>query len=233
MLDTSFWEKYFKVYDFLNLIEPYKNLLEKVIDSIEIKKDDVILDAGSGTGNLSIKIKKMGCKVISIDFSEEALKLHLKKDDEANIFCYDLTEKLNFPENYFDKIVSVNVLCFLNRNKREKITQEFYKIIKPGGKIVLVNLLEGFQPIKIYLEHIKKCKNRTGIVSVIIQLFNFIIPTLKIFYYTNKIKKNTKQKQELFKYDEQKILLEIAGFKNISLGEKVYANQSILNSAIK
>jgi hypothetical protein len=37
MLDAKFWEKYFEVYDVLNLVIPYRELLEKIADKLEIK----------------------------------------------------------------------------------------------------------------------------------------------------------------------------------------------------
>ena len=38
MLDSKFWTKYFKVYDVLNLLIPYQELLETICNELDIKK---------------------------------------------------------------------------------------------------------------------------------------------------------------------------------------------------
>lgn len=233
MLNTDFWNKYFRVYDALNFVIPYQELLAEVAKKTMVRKGDLILDAGSGTGNLAILLKKQGGRVVALDYSKEALEIHLEKDKKAVVVQHDLAKKLNFPDNYFDKIVSINALFNLDREARKETTKEFYRAIKPHGKIILVNLLNGFNPFKIYLDHFKKSKKQKGIILSIIELLKFTITSLNILYYANKIKKNGDQKNALFDHDEQKELLRNAGFKDISENKSVYSDQAILNSALK
>lgn len=233
MLDSKFWNKYFKVYDILNKVIPYRELLAEVVKETRVRKGDLILDAGSGTGNLALLLKKQGGQVVALDYSKEALEIHLEKDREAIVVQHDLAEKLNFPDNYFNKIVSVNVLFNLDREVRKETVREFYRTIKPHGKIVLVNLLNGFRPFKIYLDHFKKSKKQKGIFLSVIELLKFILSSLNILYYANKIKKSGNQKNVLFNHDEQKELLRKMGFRDISENKSVYSDQAILNSAIK
>lgn len=44
MLNTKFWEKYFKIYDILNLVIPHQELLKVVADEPEIKEEERIRD---------------------------------------------------------------------------------------------------------------------------------------------------------------------------------------------
>jgi len=37
MLDSKFWRNYFKVYDVLNLLIPYQELLETICEKLDIK----------------------------------------------------------------------------------------------------------------------------------------------------------------------------------------------------
>ncbi|MCX6706149.1 MAG: hypothetical protein NTV24_03560 [Candidatus Woesebacteria bacterium] len=60
MLDANFWKKYFKTYDILNIVIPYRELIEKFIKELAISRGDLVLDAGAGTGNLAIKFKQLG-----------------------------------------------------------------------------------------------------------------------------------------------------------------------------
>lgn len=59
MLDSQFWAKYFKVYDTLNQLIPYQDLLDLFLKKLELLSsgDKNILDVGSGTGNLCISEK--------------------------------------------------------------------------------------------------------------------------------------------------------------------------------
>jgi|SRR3990170_1538389 len=49
--NSLFWDIYAKLYDTLNLLEPYQRLHREVLQSLELKGGERILDAGCGTGN--------------------------------------------------------------------------------------------------------------------------------------------------------------------------------------
>lgn len=234
MLANDFWDKYFKVYDVLNLVISYQELLREIIKESEIKKDELVLDAGGGTGNLSLLLEKDGAKVINLDFSKEALNIYKKKNKNAQIVFHDLTQKLRFPDNHFDKIVSNNTLYNIPREKRLDVMMELRRVLKPRGKIVIANIHKNFEPIKIYYDAIKENIKREGIFTTIKLILKMFVPTIKMFYYNFIIQKEHKfNKDNLFDFDEQKELLERAGFAYVSETKLVYANQGILNSAQK
>jgi len=113
------------------------------------------------------------------------------------------------------------------------VMREFYRILKPGGLIVISNLTESFSPSKIYSNHFVWEFNNHR-VGAIFRFFKFLIPTIKIFYYNSLIKRENKTgAYDFFKKGEQGELLASAGFKEISLDEKVYAGQGIINVAKK
>lgn len=231
MLNSRFWKNYFKVYDVLNLLIPYQELLETICNELEIKSGERILEAGCGTGNLALKIKERGGEVIGLDNCKEALDIYRKKDPEAKLVLADLREKLPFPDNYFDKIASNNTLYILPKEKQLDVLKELYRILKPGGKIVLANLKKGWKSGKIYISGIKKNLKKEGGYSTFLKIIKMIIPTIKVFYYNYLIKKET---QYYFcGFNEQKELLKRAGFKKVSETKLVYANEAILNSAYK
>ena len=58
MLNEKFWEKYFKVYDVLNLCISYQEMQKTIIKELEIQSEDLVLDAGAGTCNLSKEMQK-------------------------------------------------------------------------------------------------------------------------------------------------------------------------------
>jgi len=234
MLDTKFWKKYFQVYDLLNVVQPYDSLLSVLCDSVEPKNGKIILDAGAGTGNLAVKMVNRGAEVVGLDFSTEGLEIFKKKLPNSKTIIHDLNKSLPFPDNYFDGLVSNNTIYTLPENNRPAIFKEFYRVLKPGGKIAIANVHKGFKPFKIYTEHIKWSVKNKGIFSTIAQMFELAIPTIKIFYYNYLIKKENKNSQYSFvEIGEQKKLLESAGFNNVSEDRYVYAGQGILNVAAK
>jgi ubiquinone/menaquinone biosynthesis C-methylase UbiE len=235
MLDSKFWEKYFKVYDVLNDLIPYQELMEDLVSNLDVKRQDLILDAGSGTGNLSMRIEKMGGSVVALDFSEEGQKRHRQKNPERTKFLLaDLTKPLPFPDNHFDKIASNNTLYTIPKEKREQVVQEFYRVLKPGGKVVISNPTKNFKPVAIYFDHIKKDIKRNGIVSAVFKIFKFISPTGRMFFYNNKIKKEDRTGDyDFFTISEKKEILKKAGFVKISENISVYSNQGVLNYAYK
>ncbi len=233
MLDQNFWDKYFRVYDVLNLTVPYQELLQEIITELEINSGELILDAGVGTGNLAVLMEKAGAKVMGLDFSQEALNAYKNKNSRAQTILHDLTQKLPFQNNYFNKIVSNNVLYNIPKEKRLNIIMELKRVLKPGGKIVLSNLHKGFKPIKIYIATIKENIKRFGVFNTIKLIFKMLIPTIKMFYFNFFIQKEYKFSKKLFDFEEQKNLLEKAGFTDVSDTRLVYAGQGILNSGYK
>lgn len=235
MLDRKFWAKYFEVYDVLNELIPYQELMQDIVDALEVKKGDLILDAGSGTGNVSMRLEKLGAHVVALDFSEEGQKVHKKKKPKQTEFVLaDLTEDFSFPNNYFDKIVSNNVLYTLPKEKREDVFHEFYRILKPGGKVVISNPSINFKPITIYFDHIKKDIKKNGLFKTIHKIFKFIYSTGRMFLYNYKIKKEDKVGlYDFFTIEEKKKIFKKVGFTKISESVLVYSNQGILNYAYK
>lgn len=235
-LTKAFWDKYFEVYDYLNLLIPYKDLLNSISDELDIKDGDFILDAGSGTGNLSVSLldKNKNISVTSLDSSSAGLNIHRSKKSNASIILSDLTTRLPFPDNHFDKICSNNVLYTIPLEKRLSIIMEFNRVLKPSGKIVLSNLSKNFNPSTIYIDHIKKYYSKQGLVSVFSAILRLLIPTIRLFYYNYLIKNsNRSSPAKFFEKGEQAKLLISAGFKEVSEDMSVYANQALMNSAKK
>jgi len=233
-LPPGFWLKYFKVYDILNLIPPYVNLLNRLIEILQPSQREKILDAGVGTGNLAVLLARRGADVYGLDFSPEALKIYKDKDPNAKTFLHDLRSPLPFEDNFFDKIVSNNVLYNIPREERLNVILELRRVLKPGGIIVLSNIHKDFSPFKIYVSSIKESVQTKGLITTIYLILKLIIPTIQMFYYNFQIQKIHKtDKNNLFDFEEQKHYLTKAKFSFVSDTELTYAGQAILNYAIK
>lgn len=105
-------------------------------------KPESLLEIGFGNGKLiPLVIKTTGIKFYKgIDYSTDMVK-------EAEVFNIDLIEnkivelsegnfeKINYPDNSFDAVISVNTIYFIP-NLTEAF-KEAYRVLKPGGMISL------------------------------------------------------------------------------------------------
>lgn len=234
MLNEKFWKKYFKIYDILNIVPSYQDLLIQIEKELELNSDDILLDVGSGTGNFSVIAKKKCKNIVAIDYSMEGIKRHKEKDSNTKIILHDITKTFPFPDNYFSKIVSNNTIYTLTEEQQIKTLTEIFRVLKKNGKFVISNVKKNYDPKKIYYDAIFKNTKEKGIFNTLILFFETIIPSIKMFYYNNKIKKSGLEKKYNFLDEEgQKMLLSKTGFKKISSSRRVYAGQAILNSAYK
>lgn len=145
-MNKILWEIYAISYDKLTHLPFYKKLVEDVYKELDVHERGVYLDAGCGTGELLRKIidgKKV--KAYGIDISRLMLKRAAKKlkNPENVILVYgNLNQKLPFKDNFYDGITCIHTLYALENPKL--ILQEFYRILKPGGRLVVSDLKKGF-----------------------------------------------------------------------------------------
>jgi len=97
------------------------------------KNNSLILDLGSGTGNLSYILKKIGKRVICIDIEKECLMICKEKGLE--IMERNLEKNLPFKNNSVDGILFSDVIEHLNNPK--KIISEIKRCLKNKGKLIL------------------------------------------------------------------------------------------------
>lgn len=235
MLNKRFWENYFNVYDNLNELYPYQEIIDLFIKILNPKDDDFVLDIGSGTGNFYLRFMKHTRNITGIDSSKEGVRIHLKKEPSSNIILHDITLGLPFNDSTFDKIYSNNTIYTLNNDKRKFIFNEIKRILKPGGKVVISNLNKDFNPFNIYIDHILISIKKIGLIMTLKNVIKLIFPTIKIFYYNILIKMKTKRNDEvsLLSEGEQRRYLVECGFDEVSEDIYVYSRQAILNYAKK
>lgn len=235
MLDARFWDKYFQVYDSLNELIPYRNMVIHIVETLKVEKDERLLDVGCGTGNVAIRVTEKGGEVTGIDISEEGLNRYKQKNPSAITRKMDIAETpWPFEDSSFDKVYSNNTLYTIDPAFRDDVFSEMYRVLKPGGWIVLSNIVEGFSPRKIYFSHIRTSFHEKGMFRTIFDILKLVVPTVKIFYYNHLIKKESSGGSfRLLQKDEQKDRLAKSGFANMSEGVEVYARQAILNMGEK
>lgn len=97
-----------------------------------------ILDVGCGTGNFSIKLAEMGCKVTGIDKSEKMLeKARQKAKDRGLDIEFRIMDVYNidFPDESFDGVFSMAAFEFVN--KAQEAYNEMYRVLKKDGYLLI------------------------------------------------------------------------------------------------
>lgn len=107
------------------------NLLKK---SLPKKRNNIILDAGCGTGLLMKKMQTFG-EVFGVDISNTALEFAQKRNLK-NLKLSSVT-KLPFKKERFNAVLSIDVLYHQRVKSDEKAIREFYKVLKPKGILIL------------------------------------------------------------------------------------------------
>ncbi|MBL7128188.1 MAG: methyltransferase domain-containing protein [Ignavibacteria bacterium] len=101
----------------------------------KIKPSDKVLELGCGYGRILLKLAAKAKTVVGIDNSGESILLAkdiLKDFKNCQVFEMD-DKKLDFPDNYFDKVLCLqNGLSAFKLNKRNLI-KETLRVTRIGG----------------------------------------------------------------------------------------------------
>jgi len=114
-----------------------------------------ILDIAAGTGSSSRPLADAGADVIPLDFSKGMLDAGRKRHPDL-AFTQGDALALNFKENEFD----VTTISFGLRNTSDtsKALRESFRVLKPGGRIVVVEFSQPTNKIfrTIYLRYLMR-----------------------------------------------------------------------------
>lgn len=113
------------------------------VEVYDVKRDARrILDAGCGNGRHVIFFAEQGFDVYSIDISKEAIEIAkawlalAKKGLKADLRVGDI-EKLPFDDEYFDVVISAEVLDHIPFSKAKKAMEEIRRVLMPNGYIYI------------------------------------------------------------------------------------------------
>ena len=139
------------VYDFLNTFFTFgrdRSWRKTAVKKMGLDSSGKALDLATGTGELALAIAKMcgpGVQVFGADFCQEmldraAVKIKKKGLDSQISLLLANAEELPFPDNSFDAAV----IGFGLRNVAgiEKTFLEMSRVVKPGGRVVSLELTQ-------------------------------------------------------------------------------------------
>lgn len=115
--------------------------IELLAKKLKLNKSDLVLDAGCGRGTATCYLaKKYKAQILGIDIApfelKKAKKLAQKYNFKRRVKFYlrDYSET-GFSKSYFDKIFTLETI--VHSPDLNKTLNEFHRILKPKGKLVL------------------------------------------------------------------------------------------------
>ncbi|MEJ7848674.1 MAG: class I SAM-dependent methyltransferase [Pyrinomonadaceae bacterium] len=174
----SFYDRIADVHSFALKVNGYRASVAKYLSSLDLKidKDSYVLDAGSGSGIVTLGFQDAGFrpkKTVAFDLSYNLLKISAeqfqkeKKIDAANIVpVQGNVLELPFEDNTFDLILTCGVLEYVPLDDG---LHEMARVLKTGGKLVFIpvkpslvgSVLELLYKFKIHpVENVRKISQR-------------------------------------------------------------------------
>ena len=117
------------------------NTNQKLATFAEVTKNDLVLDAGCGVGGTSLFLAKhIGCLVRGITLSQKQLDFanrakNISTEGSKVEFSLQDYTKTDFDSEAFDVIVACESVC--HANPKEDFIAEAYRLLKPGGRLVV------------------------------------------------------------------------------------------------
>jgi ubiquinone/menaquinone biosynthesis C-methylase UbiE len=202
----NFYDRIAEVQNLALKINGYRDSVAEYLLSLDLdlKPGSLILDAGSGTGIVTMALQDAKFhprKIVAVDISFNSLKLSLETfEKEKNIIEEDICAvqsnilRLPFEDETFDLVLTCGVLEYVDLDEGMR---ELSRILKKGSKLVLL-------PVKPSI-----------IGSVLELLYNFKIHPLK------NVRKIAQNYFNIIADDEFPLTQPIAWSKTIFLLEKI------------
>jgi ubiquinone/menaquinone biosynthesis C-methylase UbiE len=122
------------------------SLREMTVDLAHIKPGDCVLEAGCGTGTLTLAAKRKAGpsgKVFGIDIIPGMIERSQRKAAQSNLevtFQLGSIENIPFPENHFDVVICSFMIFHMSEKVRLQGISEIYRVLKPQGRLLVLDL---------------------------------------------------------------------------------------------
>jgi len=114
-----------------------KRRARRIIEELELKNDEKILEVGCGNGYYLNLLNKLGFSLTLVGIDNDKLALKDAKKIIGSRIKLVLADanKLPFEEQSFNKVIISEVIEHVE--DEEKVLSEIYRVLKPGGVMVL------------------------------------------------------------------------------------------------
>jgi ubiquinone/menaquinone biosynthesis C-methylase UbiE len=146
VIDT--YTKTAPVYDFWGMLTETK-AREKAMYLANINNGETVLEVAIGTGLTFLEILKANPdgNNFGLDITDAMLKKAKSRIEKLDFKNYTISlgdaYDLEFPENHFDLLINNYMFDLLPEDDFPSILNEFKRVLKPNGRLVLVNMTKG------------------------------------------------------------------------------------------
>ena len=124
-------------------------LRARMLAPARLQAGESVLDVGCGTGTLALLAKRQVgavALVAGIDASAEMVARAARKAHKAGLpvrFEQASADRLPFADDQFDAVLCTATLHHLPRGMRVDAVREMRRVLKPGGRVLLVDFVFG------------------------------------------------------------------------------------------
>lgn len=117
----------------------YRDVLNKIYNSVLSHPGKVVLDIGFGTGTLTTKLHERGCNIYGQDFSSRMVELAHEKMPNAELYQGDFSLGLRkeLTQNRYDAIIATYSLHHLSDIQKISFLERLLTLLKDDGCIYL------------------------------------------------------------------------------------------------
>jgi ubiquinone/menaquinone biosynthesis C-methylase UbiE len=149
----TFYDRIAEVHNLAMKLNGYRDSVAKYLSSLELKigPDSMVLDAGSGTGIVTLGLLDAGykpCRTIAYDLSHNSLKVsrdQVKKEKQHKSAKINEIQgnilRLPFADETFDLVLTCGVLEYVSLDDG---LAELARVLKPKSKLVLIPVKPSF-----------------------------------------------------------------------------------------
>ncbi len=131
-----------------------RRLREMTVGLAQLKPGDQVLEVGCGTGSLTLAAKRqVGStgQAYGIDVIPKMIELCRRKAEQAgadpSAFRLGGIDNIPFPEKKFDAVLCSFMIFHMSEQVRRRGIQEIRRVLKPGGRLVVVDLALPASPV--------------------------------------------------------------------------------------
>jgi SAM-dependent methyltransferase len=114
---------------------------QELINFIEPKQSDVVLDTGCGTGVNILRLHSKVTSVIGFDYAwglVERCQRRIRSHEIKNAhLCQASTTAIPVPDCSVDRILCLSVMQYLSDEEFRQTLREFVRVLAPGGILIL------------------------------------------------------------------------------------------------
>ncbi len=132
-------------------------LRRMTVELAGVKAGDTVLEVGCATGTLTLAAKQAAGpsgKVFGIDIIPGMIAASQRKAAQARVevtFKLGNIDSIPFPDDHFDEVMCSFMIFHMSAETRRKGIAEIWRVLKPGGRLLLLDLALPPQPFQRWI----------------------------------------------------------------------------------